>query len=130
MEGINIYPPIIKETITVEGTCVYSDGKPMIEGLVRFEAEKTADGIDGEASADTDSTGRFSIKILKGLKGKVYGEVFAYSGKYENCPKLEELLKNTPRVASIRTNAIEIQGDNNLAASELRYPFPACKKAK
>lgn len=131
LEGINIYVSRMEETIAVEGVALYSDGKPVIEGSVQFEAEKTSAGIDGKARARTDSTGRFAIKILKGLKGTLYGEMFAYAGQYENCPKLEELIKQSGRnVPTIRTNVIEMRAEENIANVELRFPFPLCKKAK
>lgn len=130
LEEINIYVPNTEETITVEGVCVYSDGKPVIAEWVQFEAETTGDDIEGKARAQTDSAGRFAIKILKGLKGKLYGEMYAYSGKYENCPELEELIKKSERIATLRTNIIEIRVEDSLANVRLKYTFPMCKTAK
>ena len=130
LDGINIYVPRMDETISVEGVARYLDGKPVGEGSVYFEAEKPGEGIEGKARAETDSNGRFTIKILKGLKGRLYGQMYAYSGQYESCPKLEELIKSSGRIGDIKTNAIDLQADEDIASVELRFPFPGCKKAK
>ena len=131
LEQINIFAPIIEETITVEGICLYSDGRPVVEGSIKFEPEKTGGGIDGKARAQTDPSGRFAIKILKGLSGTLYGETHAYSGQYENCPELEELLKKAPSlVANLRTNVVAIRAADVVPDVELKYAFRGCKKAK
>lgn len=131
LEGIDVFVPRMEETITVEGVLLHSDGKPVIEESVQFEPEKASDGIDGKARTKTDSTGRFAIKILKGLKGSLYGELFTYPGEYENCPKLEELIRKGGRSsATIRTNAVELRAEDNIANVGLKYSFPDCKKAK
>lgn len=127
LEGINIYAPKTEETITIEGTLLYSDGQPVVKESVQFKAEKTKDDIEGDANASTDSNGRFSIKILKGLKGRLYGEMSAYTGKFENCPQLDSIIKKGGE--RVETSAIEIQAESSLSDVELRYPFPSCKKA-
>lgn len=131
LEGINIYVPRMEEIITIEGVFLYSDGKPVIDESVEFKAEKTKEGIESDARATTDANGRFSIRILKGLKGKLYGGMYTYIGEYENCPNLESIIKKIGRTnTEIKTPAVEIQAENNLYGVELKYPFPSCKKAK
>jgi len=131
VEGLNIYAPQMEEVITIEGVFLYSDGKPVVDETVQFEPEKTKANIEGKAQATTDSHGRFSLKILKGLKGKLFGGMYVYEGKFENCPKLEALIKKTrSSMEEIKTSAIEIQAERDLYDVELKYPFPGCKKAK
>ena len=131
LEGINVHAPLAEETVAVEGVFLYSDGKPVIGESVVFEPEKTKDNIEADARAQTDSQGRFSIKILKGSKGQLYGEMYTYIGEFENCAKLEAAIKKTGRDnAEMKTPALEIQAENNLYNVELKYPFPGCKKAK
>ena len=36
---------------------------------------------------------RFSIKILQGTNGSLFGWMYSYIGKFENCPKLDRLVK-------------------------------------
>ena len=128
IENMNIYVPAMEDTITVEGAAFYSDGQPVVEGWVSFKAEKSNNGVDGDSRSETDSSGRFKLKILKGLKGTLYSELFAYPGKYENCPKIEELLQSAERGSILRTNAIDVRADANVSNAVLRYPFPNCKK--
>lgn len=131
LDNINIYAPKMEETITVEGVFLYADGKPVVDENVQFEPEKTKDNVDAEASAKTNAQGRFTIKILKGLKGKLYGEMYTYAGEYENCPRLDAIIKKSGQeMPEIRTPVVEIQAENNLYDVELKYPFPGCKKAK
>lgn len=131
IEGIDIYVPRMEETIIVEGVVRHSDGRPVSEERVLFEPKNTSDEIDGKARAETDATGRFAIKVLKGLEGTLYAEVVAYVGEYEDCPKLEALIKQSGRdVAIIRTNIVAIRAEDNVTNVELRYSFPSCKKAR
>jgi hypothetical protein len=130
VEGIHILPPGMEETITAKGALLYSDGKPAVEEWVQFEPEMLRDNVDGKARGRTDANGRFSVRVLKGLKGNLFGELSTYSGKYENCPKVEELVKKSGGLATIRTQVVQISGDDDLTNIDLRLPFPACKKAK
>jgi hypothetical protein len=131
LDGINISVPRMEETIAIDGIFLYSDGKPVVDEGVEFKAEKTKDYIEGDARATTDSNGHFSIKILKGLKGSLYGEMYSYIGEFENCPQLESVIRETGRAnPDIRTSTVEIQAENNLYDVELKYPFPGCKKAQ
>lgn len=137
IENLQIYPPVTAETITVEGVCLYSDGKLVAGERVSFKSAKTMrtgkndeDGED-DARAETDSKGRFSIKILKGTKGLLSGEMYTYVGAFENCPKLDRLIKETGKSSmEVRTPAVEIFAQTNLNGVVLKYPFPGCKKAK
>jgi hypothetical protein len=131
LDGINIYVPKMEETITIEGVFLYSDGKPVVDEGVEFKAAKAEAGVDANASDRTDAKGRFSLKILKGVKGKLYGSMFTYIGEFKNCPKLESIIKKSGNTsAEVETPVLEIQAENNLYNVELKYPFPACEKAK
>ena len=131
LENVDIHVPEMKETITVEGVFLYSDGRPVVDESVVFKAVGTQSNVEGDARAKTDGAGRFSIKILKGVKGKLHGEMYTYAGEYENCPKLEAVIKRMKSDASeIQTPAVEIRAQGNLYDVKLKYPFPSCKKAK
>lgn len=128
LEDTNVYVPKVEETITVEGTLLYSDGKPVVGAFTRFQTEKTKDDIEGDAHASIDSNGRFTLRILKGLKGRLYGEMYTYVGEFENCPQLDSLVRKTGN--HVDSAVVEIEAENNLSEVELRYPFPSCKKAR
>ncbi|HSE20738.1 MAG TPA: hypothetical protein VLB68_03745 [Pyrinomonadaceae bacterium] len=136
VENLEIYPPIAKETITVEGVLLYSDGKPVADESVFFKSLKKQSSDKNEEDenddrAKTDSQGRFSVKILKGTRGSLVGGMFTYSGEFENCPKLERLIKQSGSgVPEITTPPVEIRATTNLYGVELKYQFPYCKKAE
>lgn len=78
-----------------------------------------------------ETPGRFSIKILKGLKGQLYGAMYTYLGEFENCPKLEKAIKKTGNDnAELKTPPLQVIADSNRYDVELKFPFPGCKKAR
>jgi hypothetical protein len=130
LADMDIRAPHAEETITVEGVFLYSDGKPVVEETVQFKTAQTRDNVDPDASATTDAKGRFSLKILKGFEGELYGQMYTYSGEFENCPKLEAIVKKAGGSMELRTSVMKIRAASDLSNVELKYPFPGCKKAK
>lgn len=137
IESLEIYPPIELKTITVEGVFLYSDGKPVADESVSFKsarkqsAETDEDEEDeNDASATTDPKGRFSIKIVQGASGLLFGGMYSFVGEFENCPKLDRLIKQSgSSLQEIKTSSVQIQATTNLYGVELKFPFPSCKKA-
>lgn len=138
VENLEIYPPMELKTITVEGVLLFSDGKPVADESVVFKsARKQSAGNDedeedsNDARATTDPKGRFSIKILQGANGSLFGHMYTYDGEFENCPKLDRLIKQADSdVPEINTRPLEIRATTDLYGVELKFPFPSCKKAK
>lgn len=106
---------------------------------VHFNSIRTAQRAGDEADedeamsarAETDSKGRFSIKILKGQRGLLTGRMYTFLGEFENCPKLDDIVKEFGKdVPEVKTPAVEIFAQNNLYGLVVKYPFPGCKKAK
>lgn len=130
IDDINIVVPKLEETITAEGVVRYSDGKPVAEEWVEFKVNKREDK-SGDVSEKTDSAGRFSLKILKGLSGELSAEDFLMEGYYKDCPKVDELIaKSSHRSTTVQTNIIKIEAEQNRYNLELVFPFPRCEKAK
>ena len=102
------------------------------ESVRKKSAENDDDDDDlNEASVDTDPKGRFSIKIVQGANGVLYGWMYSYVGEFENCPKLDRLIKKSdPDVPEIKTQVVPIRATSNLYGVELKFPFPSCKKAE
>jgi hypothetical protein len=131
VEGLQVYVPKMEETVTVEGIFLYSDGKPVAGESVEFEVEGGEERDPLNASVKTDAKGRFFLRLIKGRKGILYGEMFTYVGEFENCPKLDNAIKQTGSTSTeLKTPAVEVQGVGNLYGVELRFPFPGCKKAE
>jgi hypothetical protein len=128
ISDIDIVVPSLEETITVEGVLRYSDAKPVADQYVKFNAEKS-EKIDGDVWEKTDANGHFSLKILRGVKGELSAEDYVYIGEYQNCPKLDNLIRKSGRDnMTIKTNVIPIQADQNYFNLEVVFPYPACKK--
>ncbi len=133
VDDLRVVAPKVEETVTVEGLLLYSDGKPVADEFVEFRTEKNTDEDEyADSQTRTDAKGRFTLKILKGQKGNVYGSMYAYVGEYVNCPKLDRLIKKTGSNdnAEFKTQAVEVRADQNIYGVELRFPFPGCKKAR
>jgi hypothetical protein len=128
--GLDIHPPAAIETITVEGRLLYSDGQPAAGETVEFKPDKAAGDMEGEAKTYTDTAGRFSLKILKGLKGRLQGQMYSASNDLKSCPKLEAVMKEAGDWPVVKTAALALSGDADLRDVELRFPFPYCHKTK
>lgn len=147
VNDINIVVPKLEATITIQGVLRYSDGKPVVEARVSCKANSADKSIRGDVSELTDSNGRFSLKILKGLSGELSGEDWVIEGHYKNCPKVDELLakngndnvqigNNEPearrsyRATTIQSNIINFEATQNFYNLEPTLPFPRCEKTK
>jgi hypothetical protein len=136
-DDLIITAPETAEVVTLSGVLLFEDGKPAADESVEFYAEKEA-GEDNkkeksreDSRAGTGKDGRFTIRILKGQKGKLLGSMITFEGEYEKCPKLEKLIKaKGGGVPDIETPPIQIEAVGDLTGIELKFPFPSCKKAK
>jgi hypothetical protein len=128
--GINLVIPKVEETITVSGILRFSDGKPVSDddvAAINFKA-LPREGFKTDEVEITDD-GRFTFKIVKGLKGELFGVFAAQIGEYADCPKLDALLMTAGYgAASLKSTTIPIEGDRNVDNVVLRFPFPKCKR--
>ncbi|HEX3254069.1 MAG TPA: carboxypeptidase-like regulatory domain-containing protein [Pyrinomonadaceae bacterium] len=128
--GINIVIPKLFETVKVSGTLQYSDETPVDTGRVELVASPVV-GMDGAVRTYTDSEGRFTLQILKGMTGQIYGELYVSADSYVDCPKLDELLQaKGERFTNIETPPIRIEANQDMENLVLKLPFPRCKKKK
>lgn len=131
IDNIEMVIPKLEETITIEGVLRYSDGKPAVEDWVRFKVTKADDRVNGNVDEQTDSAGRFTLKVLKGLTGELAGEEWISTGLYKNCPIVDELLaKGGGNNVTVKSNVINLTTEQNLYDVELTFPFPRCKRVK
>ena len=135
-KNLIITAPTTAETITVSGVFLYENGRPAADEFVDFfQNHEDFSGIKKNQFADsrvkTDDNGRFSIRILKGQHGILFGWMTTYRGEFEKCPKLEALVKDeTDNLFDVRTPPVKIVADRDIGEIELKFPFPSCKKAK
>ena len=131
LEDVDIHIPSQEMRNVIQGVLLFSDGRPVANESVEFKAEAVKEGYSGEVHTSTDAEGRFSLNVLKGLKGRIYGYMYTYSGEYLNCPQMEKLIKEKGGVVpQIETIPIDLEVTADLQGVNLIFPFPYCVKAK
>ena len=129
---IDIYVPEVREVVDIEGFFLSADRKAVTRAAIFFRAEKTDELTDGDAFTRTDENGKFSLRVLKGLKGKLAGEVWLDENDFTECPQIVALLKMKGEIGWLehKTDALEIQTQGNVGNIELKLPFASCKHGK
>jgi hypothetical protein len=128
LADVDIHIPSQETRNVIQGLLLYSDGRPVADEFVEFKAEAVKEGYSGEVHTKTDAEGRFSLNVLRGLKGRIYG--FMYTHLYY-CPQLEKLIKEKGgNVSTIETTPIQLEVTADLQDVRLIFPFPYCAKAK
>lgn len=129
IDNLELVIPEFEQTITIEGRLLYSDGKPAAKEWVRFKVEEQDQKFDREVSGETDSAGRFTLKVLKGSTGELRAEKFLLANFYKDCPKVDELIaKSGDDDTSVFSNIIKLTTEQNIYGVELTLPFPRCEK--
>lgn len=127
----DIHIPSQSATRVIQGVLLYSDGRPVADEFVEFMADTVKEGYDGEVHTSTDAQGRYSLTVLQGLKGRLRGFMYTYSGEFLNCPQLEKIIKeNGGSVPDVSTKPIKLEINTDLQDVKLIFPFPYCVKAK
>lgn len=126
LRNIDIVVPAV-ETITVRGALRYSDNKPVPYEWVGFKAEKVGN-VEGSVTTKSDARGRFSMTVMKGLKGELSSDFSASSTLYEECRKLPRTSGRS--YAVIKSPANRIEAEHDLYNVVLRFPFSACRTKK
>jgi hypothetical protein len=124
IKDVNVKVPFLLETITVTGTFYFSDGRPVPKQEVRFEPIEKP-GIDGLVITETDEQGRFSLKILKGLQGEIYGGMVV-EARTIRCPEIASLNFNPHDRVYVRALGIKLEADRDLSDLALRLLYPNC----
>jgi hypothetical protein len=127
-QAIDIHVSEVREVVDIEGFFLSADRKPVTRAGIFFRAEKTDELIDGDAFTRTDENGKFSLRVLKGLKGKLIGTVTLDENEFEKCPQVIALLKTKGEMGwrDQKTDPVEIQIQGNVDHMELRLPFASC----
>lgn len=128
LKDIDIRIPSQKARNLIQGVLLYSDGRPAANEFVGFKPEAAPEGYSGEVNTETDAEGRFSLNVLQGLKGRIFGFIYIYSGEYVNCPELEKL--RVRGVPAIETEPIHLEVTDDVQGVKLIFPFPYCVKSK
>ena len=131
LKDMDFVIPKLEETIIIKGVLRYSDGNPAAEEWVKFKVTNGTEKTDEEVNKQTDSDGRFTLTVLKGLKGELAGEDWLYQGLLKNCPKVDELIAKSGRNnVTVYSNVIKLATEQDVYDVELTLPVPQCEKAK
>jgi hypothetical protein len=127
VKDVNVAVPFLLDTVNVAGVLRRSDGKPVPKQEVRFEPT-TKPEVDGLVITQTDGQGRFSLKILKGLEGSVYGSMSVIAGTYARCPELKSLVIREQDRITVRSRDLKIETQRDLSNLDLQLLYPDCTK--
>jgi hypothetical protein len=131
IENLDIVIPALAEMITIEGVLRYMDGNPVAEEWVKFKVTQKDEKVDGDISEKTDSNGKFTLRVLKGVTGELFGEDWLLTGLYKNCPKVDELIAKSGRNnVTVSSNTVKVTTEDDVYEVELTLPFPRCEKVK
>jgi len=131
IDDIDIVIPKFEETVTIKGWLRYSDGQPTRLETVRFTVVEPNDRVIGNVGALTNSQGRFTLTIFKGLTGELQGEHPIFKGSNSDCPVVDEMLAKSGRDMSlVLSNVTKLTAEQDLSDVELTLPFPLCKRTQ
>jgi len=131
LEDYDIHIPSQETRRVIQGVLLFSDGRPVANEFVEFNADAAKEGYYGEVHTSTDSQGRFSLAVLQGLKGSLRGVMYTYKGEYVNCPQLDKLIEAKGRgVPGIGTKPTMLEINRDIQDIKLSFPFSHCSKAK
>ena len=125
VKDVNVAVPFLLDTVTVAGVLRRSDGQPVPKQEVRFESIGRPE-LDGLAITETDEHGRFSLKILKGLEGSVYGGMTVVAGTFTRCPELKPLNFREQDRVYVRSKDLKIETQQDMSNLVLRLHYPDC----
>ncbi len=125
--GLKFTVPELRGLITISGVMRYADNQPAGKQNVAFKTEKPGD-IDSMVVSHTDAAGRFSMKLLKGTPGQIYGVFVGGDKEMRRCPRLKDLV-NGPSELRLAP-AIKIDAEHDVHNFVLRFPFACSRRAK
>ncbi len=133
IEGIELRIPKFEEIITVEGQVLYSNGTPVAKERVFFTSETSSNPNNIEGFAITDPDGRFTLELMKGLKGNIYGIITALDDEIKTCPSLEKFSKERSKnlkLVNFKSDETPFQANENTTGIELKFNFTRCEQVK
>ena len=126
-ENLLFQIPKMEERVTIEGILVYSDNSPVVSGSVWFIPSIQSAG--SRILAKTDMNGKFSLKILKNLKGQLIGSEFKV--RRDGSCELSEIIAQPTRIRfESKTQTAQINAEKDILDIVLKLTVLNCKKLK
>jgi hypothetical protein len=120
-------------SVTISGRLLWEDGSPAADQSVDFRVVRPPEAgyHPQDATGRTAKDGRFSIKVLRGQQGALYGTYYASKWDFEGCPGGFEAVKaRVSASGDIVTPRKKIDASGDIPGVELRLPVSICKKGK
>jgi hypothetical protein len=129
---IDLTVPSLLPTVTASGVAVFSDGRPAARVAVAFQPSAARDNYEGRESAVTDEAGRFSLRLLKGVPGKLRAEFVAYEGMFQKtCPAIRRLMaSDSGRGVTVETPRLAFDAERDADDLRLVFNVPYCPPKK
>ena len=124
IRDLNFVVPSSSETVKFEGTVRYANGRPASNRFVGFVASKTAE-FGGSVQTLTDDQGRFSLPVLKGLRGELYSSYPPNDREFNLCPDMKRIIQQTGKPV-IETERVSVEATEN-KTFELKLPISPCQ---
>lgn len=133
IKDLLIVPPSTTETVTISGKVNFENRENIndfffLNFITRWEPLKSNSESKNQIFSEEsfiDKDGNFSLKILKGQKGKLFVTRGTTAPALDKCQGNSKI--NYPEPLS---ESVEIEGDKNIGNIEFKVKLPSCKKAK
>lgn len=126
--------PSLLPTVVLSGVLLYSDGRPAAGESVFFNVDSSDNRYERSVRTPTDEAGRFSLKVLKGVPGKLGADFYAYEGMFEKtCPAIKRLIEkeaNNRGSVIIKAEPVAFNAEADASDVRLVLPVPFCPLAK
>ena len=127
IKNLNFRVRTLSETVKLQGTVRYADGRPASDRYVGFHTPKTDADVGGSINTRTDKHGRFSLTVLKGLRGELFSTYPPNDWEIEGCRPLKILLNQSgKRFLVLETPHVNVEA-NESKTFELKLPASPCR---
>lgn len=131
LKGFVVRAPRPVETVNISGALRFSDGSPVSTGTVKFVTGNGEDRLPGDAYAYPDKSGKFTLKVLKGQKGVIFGYVPLNSWVFRGCPdrlKGAQLEAERSGVQLPETPRTTVESASEMSGINLNFTFTLCSE--
>lgn len=131
LNGFAVRAPKPVETVKISGSLRFADGSPVSTGTVKFVTGNGEDRSPADAYAYPDRSGRFTLKVLKGKKGVIFGYVPANTWVFRACPErlmAAQLEAKETGKTLLETPRIVIESASETSGLDLNFSFTLCRE--
>lgn len=133
LENFTVKAPRPAETVVISGKLMYEDGTPVAGETVKFATGADGKKSSGDPYAFVDKNGVFSLVVMKGQKGVIYGYLYTDNGTYRACPEKVALAKaraSKDENGFLETVRFQVEAADEMTGLEIKFPFTLCEKPK